>query len=84
MWHLLREVVAGTNPNERPDASKDGRFVVYEENDQNGIKQIYFRDTVVGGPPVLVSRDILIVILLIILGEIKIVSVLKLVLMAKS
>ena len=55
----LERVVAGTNPNERPDSSKDGRFVVYEETDQNGIKQIYFRDTVVGGPPVLVSRDII-------------------------
>ena len=43
----LERVVAGTNPNERPDSSKDGRFVVYEENYQNGIKQIYFRDTVV-------------------------------------
>ena len=54
----LERVVAGTNPNERPDASKDGRFVVFEETDSSGIKQIYFRDTVVGGPPVLVSKDI--------------------------
>lgn len=55
----LERVVAGINPNERPDASKDGRFVVFEETDPNGIKQIYFRDTVVGGPRVLVSRDII-------------------------
>ena len=53
----LEQVVSGTNPNERPDASKDGRYVVFEETDLNGIKQIYYRDTVVGGPPVLVSRD---------------------------
>ena len=53
----LERVVSGVRPNERPDSSLDGRFVVYEETDGNGVKQIWYRDTVVGSQAVLVSRN---------------------------
>ena len=53
----LERIVVSNNPSERPDASADGRYVVFEETDSNGIKQIWYRDTVVGGQAILVSRN---------------------------
>lgn len=44
---------------ERPHTSKDGRFVVYEQTDENGIQQIYYQDLVVGGASTLISNSFL-------------------------
>ena len=44
---------------ERPHTSKDGRFVVYEQTNQNGDQQIYYQDLVIGGAPTLISKSFL-------------------------
>ncbi len=43
---------------ERPSSSRDGRLIAYEKT-VNGIQQIYYRDLVTGGVPVLVSQNYL-------------------------
>ena len=57
------DLVEGSNNNnqsggERPSSSKDGRIVAYEKN-VNSIQQIYYRDLVAGGEPILVSNNYL-------------------------
>ena len=44
---------------ERPTSSSDGRFVAYEQIDENGVQQIWYRDIVQNSLPVLVSRSLL-------------------------
>ena len=43
---------------ERPTSSSDGRFVTYEQIDENGVQQIWYRDIVQNSPPVLVSLSL--------------------------
>ena len=44
---------------ERPHASSDGRIIVYEETDNQGIQQIYLVDTILDSLPLLISHSYL-------------------------
>ena len=52
-------VTESARMSERPHASRDGRLVVYEQTDQNGVQQIFYQDLVVGGPSTLISSSFL-------------------------
>ncbi|MEC7800718.1 MAG: Ig-like domain-containing protein [Verrucomicrobiota bacterium] len=41
---------------ERPSVSADGRYVTFEQLDANGIQQVWFQDTILNTPPILISR----------------------------
>ena len=53
------ELVSGVGNNnmERPDSSRDGKSVVYEQTDGNGIQQVYLQQLDANQGPVQISRN---------------------------